>query len=294
MEFTTKKTFKAAMVGGAVAAVALVSACSGNSVAGSSSPVKNVAETAAVEQVPDGGAASGGAGAGAGGSGAAGNGDVNCSRYGGPVGAPGRPKMDLIAVASSDGAKPGCTVAYNVITEYYQKLPTQAEGPGERVLDIQGDWTCARQAGEEGLKGAVVCGTPDNSLQLETRPAGGSAPVRKFPNSTQSVQFTGYDAGVRMARFQLVTRRPGGPDDAQYVPVDGRTYRLPLQPGGQVLSAATLCPTDSVTIDDQGLGNGPCDQAHLLQQLKDGNPTLAQISVNGADQIATVKEIYHP
>jgi len=286
MEFTAKKTIKMAMVTGAFAATVLLSACSGNSVAGNGSPAKN--ETVAVEQVPEGGgqgAATGGSGAGG-----SGSGDVNCSKYGGQVSAPGRPKMDLIAVAATDGTTPGCTEAFNVITEYYQKLP-QAEGPGERVLDVQGKWTCARQADSAGTQGAVVCGVPNSSLQLETRP---SAPVRKFPNTTQEVQFTGYDAGVQMVRFQLVTRQTGGPDNSHYVPLDGKTYRLPLQKGGKVLSAATLCPGESVTIDDQGYGNGPCGQDRLLQQLKSGNSMIAQISVNGDDQITTVKEIYHP
>ncbi|WP_206787477.1 hypothetical protein [Amycolatopsis sp. MtRt-6] len=45
-----------------------------------------------------------------------------------------------------------------------------------------------------------------------------------------------------MVRFQLVTRQAGGPDNSRYVPLDGETYRLPLQKGGKVLSAATLCP----------------------------------------------------
>jgi hypothetical protein len=105
--------------------------CSGNNAAGNSSPAKNEAATAAaVEQVPEGG---------------------------GQVGAPGRPKMDLIAVAATDGTTPGCTEAFTVITEYYQQLP-QAEGPGERVLDVQGkvdvrssDGLRGRQPGRGGL-----------------------------------------------------------------------------------------------------------------------------------------------
>ncbi|MFF1608452.1 hypothetical protein ACFVYA_11780 [Amycolatopsis sp. NPDC058278] len=293
MGFTAKKTIKTAVVAGAFAAVALVSACGGNSVAGHGSPGKSEA----VEQVPDGG----GPGVATGGSGSAGssavsNGDVDCSRYGGQVGAPGRPKLDLIAVAATDGTTPGCTEAFDVIAEYYRKLP-QAEGPGERVIDVQGKWTCARQAGSAGSsQGAVVCGVPNSSLQLETRPSGGAGkePVRKFPNTTQTVQFTGYDAGVQMVRFQLVTRQQGGPDNSHYVPVDGKTYRLPLQKGGEVFSAATLCPGESVTIDGQGYGNGPCGQDQLLRQLQSGGSVLAQIIVNGDDRITTVKEIYHP
>ncbi|MFE6617237.1 hypothetical protein [Amycolatopsis sp. NPDC057786] len=159
MKFTAKKTIKTAIAGGAVAATALLSACGANNVAGNGSPVKN----AAVEQAR----AGGGQGAAAGGSGAeSSGGDVDCSKHGGQVGAPGRPKRDLIAVAATDGTTPGCTEAYNVITEYYEKLP-QAEGPGERVLDVQGKWTCARLT-ETGIE--VICGVPNSSLQLETRP----------------------------------------------------------------------------------------------------------------------------
>ncbi|UUV34751.1 hypothetical protein NQK81_15295 [Amycolatopsis roodepoortensis] len=271
MKFTAKKTIKTAIVGGAFAATALLSACGGNNVAGNGSPVKN----AAVEQAQ----AGGGQGAAAGGSGAEStNGDVNCSKHGGQVGAPGRPRMDLIAVAATDGTTPGCTEAYNVITEYYAKLP-QAEGPGERVLDVQGKWTCARLT-ESGTE--VVCGVPNSSLQLETRRAGGEQ-NRKFPNTTQDVQFTGYDANLRMVRFQLMADQSGG-----------KTYRLPLRSGAEVFSAATLCPGESVTVDDEGYGDLPCGKDQLIQQLRDGNPVLARISVNGADQITTVKEIYRP
>ncbi|WP_236005559.1 hypothetical protein [Amycolatopsis pittospori] len=167
MGFTAKKTIKMAIVGGAVAATAFLSACGGNNVAGNGSPVKNAA---VAEQATEGG----GQGAAAGGSGAVENGDVNCSEHGGPVGAPGRQKMDLIAVEATDGTIPGCTEAFNVITEYFQKLP-RAEGPGERVLDVRGKWTCARQAESAGgEQGAVTCGVPNSSLQLETRPSGGT------------------------------------------------------------------------------------------------------------------------
>ncbi|RSM55236.1 hypothetical protein DMH03_34275 [Amycolatopsis sp. WAC 01376] len=272
MEFTAKKTIKLAIAGGAIAATALLSACGGNDVAGNGSPVRN----AAVEQVPDGGGQGAAAGAVE-----SSKGDVNCSEHGGQVGAPGRQKMDLIAVAATDGTIPGCTEAFTVIAEYYEKLP-RAEGPGERVLDVRGKWTCARQAGSAGAQGAVVCGVPNSSLQLETRKTPGEQP-RKFPNSTQQVQFTGYDATVQMVRFQLLTSGD-----------EGKTYRLPLHEGAEVLSAATLCPADSATIDDEGYGNKPCGQDELVQQLREGNPVPARISVDGEDRITTVKEIYRP
>ncbi len=97
------------------------------------------------------------------------------------------------------------------------------------------------------------------------------------------MQFTGYDANLRMVRFQLMTDQAGG-----------KTYRLPLQPGAEVFSAATLCPAESVTIDDEGNGDLPCGDDQLIQQLRDGNPVLARITVNGEEQITTVKEIYRP
>lgn len=147
------------------------------------------------------------------------------------------------------------------------------------MLDVQGKWTCARLT-ESGTE--VVCGVPNSSLQLETRRAGGEQ-NRKFPNTTQDVQFTGYDANLRMVRFQLMADQSGG-----------KTYRLPLRSGAEVFSAATLCPGDSVTIDGEGYGDLPCGKDRLIQQLRDGNPVLARISVNGEDQITTVKEIYRP
>ncbi len=182
MGFTAKKTIKMVIVGGAIAATAFLSACDGNNAAGNNSPAQNAPETtAAFGQAPEGNPQpdatqkqAGGQRAEGGGkstptkkSGGASNaGDVNCSKHGGQVGAPGRQPMDLIAVAATDGTTVGCTEAYNVITEYFEKLP-QAEGPGERVLDVQGRWTCARLT-ESGI--AVTCGVPNSSLQLETRP----------------------------------------------------------------------------------------------------------------------------
>ncbi|MDT8913034.1 hypothetical protein [Amycolatopsis sp. PS_44_ISF1] len=293
MNFTAKEPMKLAMVGGAIAATALLSACGGNTGAGAGSPVK-AASAAAFEQVPQGG----GPGAAPGGSAgsAASQGDVDCSRHGGQVGPAGGPQMDLIAKVSTDGSIPGCTEAFTVIAAYYQKVPTEGEGPGRRVLNAEGDWDCAL-LDPAARPGVVRCGKGATGLAIETAPSAGTAPApapRKFPNTTQQVQFTGYDSAEDMIRFQLVAHHDGGPDDGTWDPVDDTTYRLPIQSGAEVLSAATMCPGESATIGDDGLGTGPCSRDELLEKLKDVHPILAQIVVNGDDRITSIKEIYHP
>src|SRR4051812_47089179 len=115
--------------------------------------------------------------------------------------------MDLIAVAATDGTTPGCTEAFTVITEYYPQLP-QAEGPGERVLDVQGKWTCARQTDSAGgSQGAVVCGVPTSSLQVETRPSAGSGktPVRQSAAEGRQGAQRGRPVPRRIGHH----RRPG-------------------------------------------------------------------------------------
>ncbi|MBP2320393.1 hypothetical protein JOF56_000778 [Kibdelosporangium banguiense] len=93
--------------------------------------------------------------------------DVNCSTKGGKV---GPQHVDLIAVQTDAGVV-GCTEAFNVITEYFAKAP-HGEGPGRRVLDIQGSWSCAKAPEPEGSKGVVYCGEqgPDGRA-IETAPA---------------------------------------------------------------------------------------------------------------------------
>lgn len=97
--------------------------------------------------------------------------DVNCSQVaGGKVGPAGGPQVDAIAIGNANG-NPGCTVTFNVLTEYFTKAP-QGEGPGRRVLDIQGSWSCAKAPEPEGSQGVVFCGQqgPDG-MMIETRPA---------------------------------------------------------------------------------------------------------------------------
>ncbi|SFQ79927.1 hypothetical protein [Amycolatopsis rubida] len=295
MGFTAMKSMKLVMVGGAVAATALLSACSGNNVDGNGSAAKNVSAAAAVKQNPQGGSA------GAAGTAATSNGDVNCSKLGGQVGPADGPKMDLIAVQSNDGTIPGCTEAFDVMMKYYELAPTQGEGPGRRVLDIDGHWTCALGAGDEFAQGVVNCGKDGGTeFMIKTAPAGGTggqqpaAPARRFPDTTQTVQFTGFDRSVNMAQFQLITWQKGGPDNGHSVPSDPKIYRLPVSKTTQVFGAAELCPGSEVALDPQGRGTNPCTEQALMEALTGPTPPQAEIHVDKNDNIDVVKELYRP
>jgi len=291
-------TMKAALAGGAIAVAALLSACGGSNAGGNASagPVANVADSAAFLGTTPGNhaAAVGGAPGGV----AA---DVNCSEHGGgKVGATGGPQVDLIAKSSNEGT-PGCTEAYNVINEYYAKAPQQGEGPGLRVLDILGHWDCAKAEDPAGSQGAVYCGKDGGTgFRIETVPSKDATPASppklRFPNTTQTVQFTGFDNTVNMARFQLVTWQAGGPDGGHHVPVagDAKVYRLPVDEHSEVYSAATVCSGDDATVDAEGFGTKPCTTQQFMEALTGGRPPLAQIRVDGDDCIVMVKEIYHP
>lgn len=290
-------TMKRALIGGVVAAAALLSACGGNGADGngSSASMKNLTDTAAIRgSTQDSQAAAKGSSSGEP------TGDVNCSENGGGrVGAPGGPQVDLIAISSTDGT-PGCTEAFNVISEYYAKAPQQGEGPGRRVLDILGHWDCAKAEEPAGGQGVVYCNKDGGTgFRIETAPSkdtASSRPKLRFPNTTQTVQFTGFDNAVNMARFQLMAWQAGGPNNGHYVPVAGdtNTYRLPLHEHSEVYSAASACPDGSVTVDNKGFGSKRCTPQQLMKALTGGNPPLAQIHVDGDDRIAVVKEIYHP
>ncbi|WP_409183043.1 hypothetical protein F9C11_00820 [Amycolatopsis sp. VS8301801F10] len=291
MGFTALKSMKLVMVGGAVAATALLSACSGNNVDGNGSAAKGISGAAAVKQNPQGGSA---------GAAATSNGDVNCSELGGQVGPAGGKQMDLIAVQSANGSIPGCTEAFNVMTKYYELAPTQGEGPGHRVLGIEGHWDCALGAEEEFTQGVVNCGKDGGAeFMIKTAPTRGgagqsAAPTRRFPNTTQTVQFTGFDRSVNMAQFQLVTWKKGGPDNGQFVPSDAKTYRLPVSKTAQVFGAAELCPGGEVALDPQGRGTNPCAEQALMEALTGSNPLHAEIHVDQNDNIDVVKELYRP
>lgn len=292
MGFTAKKSMKPiklVMAGGAVAATALLSACSGNAASGPNPAAGAVSAAAAVKPAPQGGSA---------GSAGVSDGDVNCSEHGGTVGPAGGKQMNLIAVRSTSGAIPGCTEAFTVMTKYYELAPTQGEGPGKRVLDIEGSWTCALGAEDEFAQGVVNCGKGATDLMIKTAPIGGEpAPQqRRFPNTTQTVQFTGYDRANGMAQFQLIVFKDGGADGGHFTPVpgDSKTYRLPLSDRDQVFSAATLCSDGEVTIDSSGVGAKACEPKDLMAALTGANPPAAQIHVDRDDRIDVVKELYHP
>lgn len=296
MGFTAMKSMKLVMVGGAVAATALLSACSGNNVDGNGSAAKSIFDTAAVKQNPQGGSA------GAAGTSPLPDGDVNCSKLGGQVGPANGPKMDLIAVESASGSVPGCVEAFNVMTKYYELAPTQGEGPGHRVLGIEGHWDCALGAEEEFAQGVVNCGKDGGAeFMIKTAPTAGkggtgqpAAPTRRFPNTTQTVQFTGFDRSVNMAQFQLITWKNGGPDDGKFVPSDATAYRLPVSKTAQVFGAAELCPGGEVALDPQGRGTNPCTEEALMEALNGSSPLHAEIHVDKNDNIDVVKELYRP
>jgi len=291
------KSMKLIMAGGAVAAAALLSACSGNTAA---APVSGAVPAKSVPQ----GGSGGSSGVNQGGDPASdkdSDGNVNCSAHGGPVGPAGGKQMNLIAMRSTAGNIPGCTEAFTVMTEYYKLVPTKGEGPGKRVLDIEGDWTCALGAGDEFKQGVVNCGKGATDLMIKTAPLdakkGTADPVqRRFPNTTQTVQFTGYDRATKTAQFQLIVWKSGGPDNGHYTPApgDAKTYRLPLSDHDQVFSAANLCPDNNASIDDKGLGSKPCTPQALMTALTGSTPPTAQIHVNQDDQIDVVKELYTP
>ncbi|UKD54417.1 hypothetical protein L3Q65_42250 [Amycolatopsis sp. FU40] len=294
MGFTAMKSMKLVLAGGAVAATALLSACSGNNVDGNGSAAKSVSDAAAVKQNTQGGSA------GAAGTAATSNGDVNCSKHGGQVGPADGKQMDLIAVQSANGTIPGCTEAFNVMTKYYELAPSQGEGPGHRVLGIEGRWDCALGAEEEFTQGVVNCGKDGGTeFMIKTAPTGGAgqqpaAPTRRFPNTTQTVQFTGFDRSVNMAQFQLVTWKKGGSDDGQFVPADAKTYRLPVSKTAQVFGAAELCPGGEVALDPQGRGTNPCTEQALMEALTGAKQLHAEIHVDKNDNIDVVKELYRP
>ncbi|ONI89624.1 hypothetical protein ALI144C_04600 [Actinosynnema sp. ALI-1.44] len=97
--------------------------------------------------------------------------DVNCSKlFGGKVGPVEGPKVDVIAIGTENG-NPGCDMAFKVLNEYFAKAPG-GEGPGRRVIDIQGNWSCAKAADPEGSKGVVYCGQEGpGGYNVETAPA---------------------------------------------------------------------------------------------------------------------------
>ncbi|MBB2933062.1 hypothetical protein FHX82_000082 [Amycolatopsis bartoniae] len=194
---------KLALVGGALAATALLSACSGNNSTGqvSPAPATKVTDAAAVQASPQTKAHS----VTTGNSGKTGTGDVNCSENGGKVGAPGGPQVDLIAKSSNEGT-PGCTEAFNVISEYYAQAP-QGEGPGRRVLDILGHWDCAKAEEPAGSQGVVYCNKDgDTALRIETAPS----TVQASPQTTGDSAETGT-GDVNCSENGGKVGAPGGP-----------------------------------------------------------------------------------
>lgn len=277
------KTIKIATAGAALASVALLSACAGQNSAApatTSADTVNVAQKEDVQQLRS---AVKGKGGGK---------EINCSANG--AGGVGPHKVDLFAQETKAGTV-GCTEAFTVITEYYDNVIEKSVGVNY-ILNVQG-WRCWTDTGAEGSH-SVFCGK--NGLSMRTAPpaedAGQAQPKLRFPNTTQTVELTGYNTQVDMVEFTLVQWQPGGPNNGHYVSVPGDTgtHRLPLAGAATVLGAANLCPTGEVTVDDKGLGSAPCSKATLVAGLKAGTHHLAQIAVDGNDNIARVAEIYTP
>ncbi|MEV4316723.1 hypothetical protein [Actinocrispum sp. NPDC049592] len=118
----------------------------------------------------------------------------------------------------------------------------------------------------------------------------------RFPDTTQTVWLTGYDAKVDMVQFKLTKWQPGGPNNGHYVDVPGDTgvHRLPLASNVTVLSVGTLCLSNEMSADSKGNGTAPCSKDVLLKSLKDGIMLVAEIKVDGTDHIAKVSERYTP
>jgi hypothetical protein len=230
----------------------LLSACSGQQ-AGTPAPVNESPENQARQQMHDAGQVSDEDVR-----------DVNCSANGG--GTVGPHQVDLIAVATEAG-RVGCTEAFTVVTEYYENAD-KAEGTG-RFLTVRG-WNCGADTGAQG-SGMIAC--EKDGLTFHTGPVdiGESTvdgPEPRFPNTTQTVQLTGYDTALDMVEFHLVRWAPGGPNNGHYVEVPGDTgmHRLPLA----------------------------CCEDRLPAALLDDAAPFAEIEVDGDNHIAAVTEIYTP
>ena len=135
---------------------------------------------------------------------------------------------------------------------------------------------------------------PSGSAQDAAAPSP-VTPQLRFPNKDLTANLLGYDDNAHMVRFQLVRNVAGGPDDGHYEtdPGDPGQHRLPLSAAPVVLSAASLCSTHDVTVDEHGTGTTPCTSRQLIEALH-RSPVRAQLHVDGADRIDRVSELYHP
>jgi hypothetical protein len=84
---------------------------------------------------------------------------VNC----GEVGPDGGAQVNLIADSTPAG-RVGCTEAINVITEYYRRAPSQAEGTGHHLVVDR--WACAADTGAYG-SGSIGCGKDGFAFHTE-------------------------------------------------------------------------------------------------------------------------------
>ncbi|ALG10370.1 hypothetical protein AOZ06_28850 [Kibdelosporangium phytohabitans] len=231
--------------------------------------------------------------------------DVNCSAYGG--GKVGQHQADLIAVETEAGTV-GCTQAFTVVAEYTKNIG-RSKGT-DRELEVQG-WRCMTDTSAKGA-GSILC--TDNKLLFYTDVTNGSSvanpqnegtghggakvdnPDLRFPNTTQTVQLTGYDSKVQMVGFKLVQWVAGGANNGHFGEVQGdtATHRLPLADSPTVRSATGVCPTERPAVDGNGHGTAPCSKERLVNALLQGGKFTAQIKIDGEDRIVHVTEIYTP
>ncbi|HJP80606.1 MAG TPA: hypothetical protein VJ914_40415 [Pseudonocardiaceae bacterium] len=108
----------------------------------------------------------------------------------------------------------------------------------------------------------------------------------KFPNTTATVEFLGYDETNKMPKFQKVTQDPTAPyADLIPDPQDPAVHELPLAPG-----------TDVTPIDPSGFPFETCPPLNctsddIVRNVMSHTTLWAKIHVNAADRIDSVREI---
>jgi hypothetical protein len=112
---------------------------------------------------------------------------------------------------------------------------------------------------------------------------------------TLTVVVTGYDSKQDMVEYRLVRHVRGGENNGHYEPVpdDPDAHRLPLASSAEILSVISLCST-GLTADSMGRANKTCTKDQLAQAVKDSVTPLAELQVDGSDQITRLAELYQP
>lgn len=155
-----------------------------------------------------------------------------------------------------------------------------------------GTASSAPQANQPAANPATAAALP-HAGQATSPSTKDSAPVKastvqalKFPNTSATVMFTGYDSKNNMPEFQKVVQNPKSPyADLIPDPKDPAVHELALAPGTDVTSIDPngfpfeTCPPVNCTADD------------VIQSVISHTTLWAHIHVNGADQIDVVNQI---